>query len=121
MSNTVSMQTITRPNGDAPTQVLLADGRDIKLGGKGGRLALAWQHVWDRLDREDWKSARDLAESAAEQYDLKRTSVTEMLCRMAVSGVLEQKMIPLPTVYHRGGQDIVMNRKRVHYRIADKS
>jgi len=121
MSNTGSMQTTTQPNGAAPTKVLLADGRDITLGGKGGRLALAWQHVWDRLDRTEWKSARDLAESAAEEYDLKRISVTEMLCRMATSGVLEQKMIPLPTTYHRGGKDIVMQRPRVHYRIADKS
>lgn len=106
------------PNGVAPTGLTLHGGRKISLGGKGGRLAQAWQHVWDQLDRKTWTSSSALAEEAAEKFDLKPVSVTEMLCRMRATGVLEQKMVILPTTYHRGGKDIIMNRPRVHYRIA---
>lgn len=118
MSNTGSMNVATRPNGIAPTGLTLHGGRKISLGGKGGRLAQAWQHIWDQLDRKTWVSSSALAEDAAEKFGLKPVSVTEMLCRMRATGVLEQKMVILPTTYHRGGKDIIMNRPRVHYRIA---
>lgn len=117
MSNTRSMT--TRPNGTAPL-----DAGTYKLGAKGGRMAAAWQHVWDRLDRTEYKGALELAQDAAAAYDLKPVSVSEMLCRMRAAGVLEQEMIKAPTTYSRAGKHGVpmpftAMRPRVHYRIAE--
>jgi hypothetical protein len=90
------METTTRPNGTAPL-----DAGTYKLGAKGGRMASAWQHVWDRLDRTEYRGALELAQAAAQAYDLKSVSVSEMLCRMRAAGVIEQKMIKAPTTYNR--------------------
>jgi hypothetical protein len=114
MSNTRSMNvTTTRPNGDAPT-----DTGAYKLGAKGGKMAQAWQYVWDRLDRRTWADGMQISREAAEAYGLKPVSISEMLCRMRASGVIEQEMINAPTPYHRKGVDFISNRRRVHYRIA---
>lgn len=113
------MKMETMPNGVAPTRALIGRGdASFQLGAKGGRTAQAWQYVWDRLDREQWRYGLDLAEEAAKKFDLKLTSVTELLSRMRSSGVLEQKMLPIPTTYVRYGKKFVAQRKRVHYRIA---
>lgn len=107
------------PNGTAPMRSLGANrGGSFRLGAKGGRGADAWQYIWDRLDRDEWRFGLDLAKEAAEKFNLKPVSVIEMLSRMRASGVIEQKKLPVPTTYHRGGEDIVMQRPRVHYRIA---
>lgn len=113
------MMTETRPNGTAPMRSLGANkGGSFRLGAKGGRSADAWQYIWDRLDRTEWRYGMDLATEAAERFNLKLVSVVEMLSRMRASGVIEQTKLPIPTTYHRGGKDIVMQRPRVHYRIA---
>ncbi len=101
------------PNGIAP----LPAG-NYRFGAKGGRMAQAWQFVWDRLDRATWVSGQELADKAAAAFDLKPVSVTEMLSRMRGTGVLEQKMVPLLTEYLRYGKPYVAYRPRVHYRIA---
>lgn len=107
------MTTITRPNGLAPVT-----SGNYKLGAKGGRMAEAWQHVWDQLSRTDWAGGLELAYDAAAKFDLKPVSVSEMLCRMRASGVIEQKLITKPTEYVRRGKPFTAKRARVHYRIA---
>ena len=107
------MDIITHPNGIAP----VSSGQ-YQLGAKGGRMAQAWQHIWDQLDREDWKGSLELAEEAAAKFNLKKVSVSEMLCRMRASGVIEQRMIAKPTTYVRKDKPFTANRPRVHYRIA---
>lgn len=103
----------THPNGIAP----VSSGQ-YKLGAKGGRMAKAWQYIWDRLDRTEWKGSLELAGEAAVEFGLKPVSVSEMLCRMRASGVIEQTMIATPTEYVRRGKPFTANRPRVHYRIA---
>jgi hypothetical protein len=109
------MKVIERPNGIAP----IPDG-SYRFGAKGGRMAQAWQYVWDRLDRTHWRNGQELADQAAEAFDVKRASVAEMLSRMRGAGVLEQELIPVDTTYRRGGGSYVANRPRVHYRIAGR-
>lgn len=133
MSNTGSMATQTpppglefkspdstgavHPNGPAPTR---SPGQNksgtFTLGGKGGKGALAWQHIWDQLSRTEWRNGAALAEDAAARFGLKKVSVVELLSRMRASGVIEQKMIPVETHYGRG-KGYVARRPRVHYRI----
>jgi hypothetical protein len=105
------MATITHPNGIAPTEA-----GTYRLGAKGGRMAKAWQFIWDRFDG-GWKDGLKLAQEAAGEFDLKPISISEMLCRMRAAGVIEQEMIEAPTQYVRGGKTFFSNRKRVHYRI----
>jgi hypothetical protein len=113
MSNTRSMVVSTkRPNGDAPL-----DAGTYKLGAKGGRMAQAWQYVWDHLSRTEWTDGMKISHKAADAHDLKPVSISEMLCRMRAAGVIEQEMIPAPTDYNRKGVHFTANRKRVHYRI----
>ena len=113
------METSTRPNGDAPTTSPGANrGGTFRLGAKGGKGADAWQYVWDRLDRTDWKRGDLLAQEAAQEFGLKLTSVVELLSRMRAQGNLDQKMIPIETTYLRYGKPYTANRPRVHYRIA---
>lgn len=90
------MSTTERPNGIAPV-----NAGTYRLGAKGGRMARAWQYIWDRLDRNDFKGSLELSREAAEKFDLKPVSVSEMLCRMRAGNVLEQKMIAAPTDYVR--------------------
>lgn len=119
----------THPNGIAPVT-----SGNYKLGAKGGRMGNAWQYVWDRLDKNDWKGGLELSKEAAEAFKLKPVTVSEMLCRMRASGVIEQTQIPVETKYvrKRGRRDdesdqeyaqvkpstFVAKRARVHYRIA---
>lgn len=121
--------TTTHPNGIAPV-----DSGTYQLGAKGGRMARAWQYVWDRLDRKHYVGAMELAHDAAREFDLKPVSVSEMLCRMRAAGVIEQTWAQEPTVYLRKRQrradesdedytnvearEFTAMRSRVHYRIA---
>jgi hypothetical protein len=109
------MTITTRPNGIAPIDV-----GAYRIGGKGGRMAQAWQSVWDKLDKHTWHDGMQLANEAAAAHDLKPVSVREFLCRMRAAGVIEQKMIEAPTVYVRKGVEFTASRPRVHYRIASK-
>jgi hypothetical protein len=113
------METDSLPNGLAPARSIgVNKGGSFQLGAKGGRTALAWQYVWDRLDRTEWRYGLTLAEEAANEYGLKLVSVIELLSRMRASGAIEQKMIAVPTTYVRYGKPFTAQRKRVHYRIA---
>jgi hypothetical protein len=107
------MAVTTRPNGTAPTT-----SGNYRLGGKGGKMAQAWQHIWDQLSETEWRGSLELAHDAATRFDLKQVSVSEMLCRMRASGVIEQTMLPRETSYLRKGKPYTSNRPRVHYRIA---
>jgi hypothetical protein len=108
------MAVIKRPNGVAP----IPSGT-YHFGAKGGRMAQAWQYVWDRLDHTTFKNGQELADLAAKEFGVKRASVAEMLSRMRSTGVLEQELIPVPTIYARGA-GYTANRPRVHYRIAEQ-
>jgi len=105
------MNVTTHPNGIAPTHA-----GTYTLGAKGGRMAKAWQFIWDKLGDEFADGLR-LANQAAAEFDLKPLTVSEMLCRMRRAGVIEQSMIAAPTEYIRGGKVYTSQRKRVHYRI----
>jgi hypothetical protein len=110
------MNATTHPNGIAPT----ASG-NYRLGAKGGRMAQAWQHIWNQLSRTEWKGSLELAQDAAREFNLKPITVSEMLCRMRASGVIEQEMIPVKTQYVRKGKPYESLRPRVHYRIAKRT
>lgn len=120
MSNTRFMT--THPNGIAPIRTKGPNpSGSFRMGAKGGRMAQAWQYIWDRLSAVDFKPASALAQEAAQAFDLKPVSVTEMLCRMRSTGVLEQSMIPVKTTYQRGsGKPYTAMRPSVHYRIATR-
>lgn len=107
------MTTTTYPNGIAPV-----NAGNYQLGAKGGRMAQAWQYVWDRLNTHSWTDGMQISRDAAKEFNLKPVSVSEMLCRMRAAGVIEQDMIVAPTTYTRAGAPYTSNRRRVHYRIA---
>ena len=105
------MQT-TRPNGIAPST------SHFRSGAKGGKVALAWQYVWDRLDHTEFKEAVPLAEEAAEKYGIKPDSVLGHLHLMATEGFLERrkKMVEVE-VERPAGVFFTSSRKRTFYRI----
>jgi hypothetical protein len=106
------MQT-THPNGIAPST------SRFKVGAKGGKVARAWQHVWDQLDRDNFKEAVPLAWRAAEKYDLKPASVLAHLHLMAHEGILERKQDSVPVEVERPkGRFFTSTRKRTFYRIS---
>lgn len=112
------MDTVTHPNGTAPNTSLGANrAGTFRMGAKGGRTAEAWQYVWDRLDRTEFQRGDLLATEVAEKFDLKYSSVMELLSRMRRIGFLEQVMKPVETHYGRG-KGFTANRMRLHYRIA---
>lgn len=74
---------VTRTNGEAPP------GTTYRMGGKGGKGAAAWQYVWDRLSREEFRDGKTLWEEAAKQYGLQPISVRATMFRMAAEGILE--------------------------------
>lgn len=111
MMHTKSMDT-THPNGIAPV-----NAGTYKLGAKGGRMAQAWQFIWDQLNTSDYKGGLELATEAAAKFNLKKVSVSEMLCRMRAAGVIEQKITDAPTTYIRQNKEYTALRPRVHYRI----
>lgn len=90
------MTTTTYPNGIAPV-----NAGNYQLGAKGGRMAQAWQYVWNRLNTHSWTDGMQISRDAAAEFNLKPVSVSEMLCRMRAAGVIEQEMIVAPTTYAR--------------------
>lgn len=82
------------------------------MGGKGGKGAAAWQYVWDRLSREEFRDGKELWEAAAEEYGLKPISVRATMFRMAQEGILERGS-------HRagGGRGV---RERTTFRIVKR-
>lgn len=92
-----------RPNGPAP------GGESYKLGAKGGKMAQAWQYVWDRLSPTEPRDGVTLALEAGEVFDIKPASVLSHLHRMAREGVIDGEQIRVAG--SRGP------RPRTHYRI----
>lgn len=116
------MQT-TRPNGIAPST------SRFRAGAKGGKVACAWQHVWDQLDRQTFKEAVPLAWEAAEKFGLKPASVLAHLHLMAHEGILERKQDDVRVPVERRAkptdsnpkpkmQKFMSHRSRTFYRIA---
>jgi hypothetical protein len=109
------MNTHVMPNGRAPT------GEKYKLGAKGGRMADAWQHIWDRLDRTEYRDGVSLAESAATAFRVLPVSIVSHLHRMAKEGFLETDIRYVQTMVFRAGREFPARRKRTHYRIKAQS
>ena len=109
--NTRAMTTV-HPNGQAP------DGVRYKLGAKGGKVAQAWQYVWDRLNTTDWQDSNALADEAGKKFKILPDSVLAHLHRMRKEGFLEHEIRSVATEVTRGGRTFTASRKRTHYRIA---
>lgn len=101
-----------RPNGTAPSSTR------YKVGAKGGDVARAWQYIWDRLDRTEYRDGTQLSEQAGRIFHLKPISIQSHLHRMASEGVLETEIRPADTTVTRGGKTHAATRKRTHFRIA---
>lgn len=102
-----------RPNGIAPST------SRFRSGAKGGKVARAWQHVWDQLDRTEFKEAVPLAWAAADKFDLKPSSVLAHLHLMASEGILERKQDTVAVQVERpAGKFFTSTRNRTFYRIA---
>jgi hypothetical protein len=107
-------ETTARPNGAAP------EGDRFRMGARGGRTGQAWQYVWDRLDRVEYRDGVELAHEAADHYGLKYTSVASHL-RLAVrEGYLatENREVTVPVVKH--GVEKLGSRVRTFYRIGPR-
>lgn len=105
------MTTRIMPNGPAPT------GGRYRFGAKGGRMADAWQFIWDRLDADEYRDGVQLAEQAAVTFRVLPVSIISHLHRMAKEGHLETDLRPVDTMVLRGGREFPSRRKRTHYRI----
>lgn len=123
------MTTQTRPNGIAPSTTR------YKVGAKGGRVAQAWQHIWDQLDRTTYRDSKVLADEAARRFQIKPISIISHLHRMAAEGILEGKALQVDAVVTRRmlvrnisgavleprqyqNVQVANRRSRTHYRIA---
>lgn len=82
--------TTEHPNGTAPSAVA------GNKGNKGGRVAQAWQYVWDNLSATEWTGGQEIAARAAARFDLKPTSVLTHIIRMAGENALEVRYEKLP-------------------------
>jgi Mn-dependent DtxR family transcriptional regulator len=109
------MNVSTHPNGAAPA------GTRYKLGGKGGKVAQAWQYVWDRLTTE-WQDGKELAAEAADTFQIAEISVLAHLHRMAAEGLVDhekQDVIVEVTRTSKAGKRSTFpaQRTRTHYRL----
>lgn len=106
-----------RPNGDAPS------GSRYALGAKGGRVASAWQHMWDRLSRTQWMDGVDLAMETATLTGLKYNTLAVHLQRMAAEGFLEYEIrlvdVPVERVFNGKVSKFIAPRRHAHYRIKE--
>lgn len=109
------MTNMTMPNGVAPA------GDRYKIGAKGGKVAQAWQYVWDRLDAVEYKDAVALADEAAKAAGVMRVSVMSHLHRMAQEGVLDTRTLYGDTTVTKGGKTYAARRKRMHVRLPDRT
>jgi hypothetical protein len=108
------MQT-TRPNGIAPST------SRFRAGAKGGKVARAWQHIWDQLDHETFKEAVPLAWKAAAEYQLQPASVLAHLHLMAAEGILDRKQDEVEVEVERAGKTFTSHRNRTFYRISRRA
>jgi hypothetical protein len=111
------METMTHPNGTAPTAGL--GPRGTTLGVRGGKVGQGWQAMWDRLDRRAWTEGWAVATKVAEELGgVAPSSLVHILHRMAAQGVLEHEKIAVDTLITKGGVTRPGKRQRTHYRIA---
>lgn len=106
-----------RPNGDAPS------GTRYALGAKGGKVAQAWQHMWDRLSTVQWMDGVNLAADTAELTGLKYSTLAVHLQRMAAEGFLEYEIRLVDVQVERNFRGKVSRftapRRHAHYRIKE--
>lgn len=110
------MTVSTHPNGTAP------DGVRYKLGAKGGKVAQAWQHIWDRLTGE-WQDGKVLAAEAADAHAIAEISVLAHLHRMAAEGLIDHEkqdvIVEVTRLSKKTGKtsNFPAKRTRTHYRL----
>jgi hypothetical protein len=99
-----AMPTTTRPPKTAPE---ISKGYPYKR-----RLYPAWQQAWDimRAKPRTFMDGRELAELAAESWDIESTTMVGVLSRAAKAGLLEREYRPV-----QSGRGL---RTRTFYRIA---
>lgn len=103
------------PNGAAPA------GDKFRMGARGGATSQAWQYIWDRLDRTEFRDGTELAREAADECSIKDTSIISHL-RLAVrERWLEtcNREVVVPVV--RNGQTHHYKRMRTFYRIGRRT
>jgi hypothetical protein len=111
--HTRAMKTTTRPNGIAPAPA----GRGV-LGAKGGKVAQAWQYVWDGLHPTEYRDGVLLAEQAAAKLHIKTDSVRAVLHRAAAAGLIEGQSGHTTLRVERYGKVFQVKQARTFYRIA---
>lgn len=107
----MTVNTPTQGNGIAPSV-----GR-YKVGAKGGRVALAFQEVWDSLSRTEFRDAVLLAEKIAPKHRIKPISLMTHMAMIAKEGFLETEVRKIATDVERGGRTFTASRRHTHYRI----
>jgi Mn-dependent DtxR family transcriptional regulator len=88
------------------------------VGAKGGKVALAWQYIWDRLNKQEYKDGAALCREAAEKFNIQPLSIQSHLHRMASEGILETEARKMKTTVTRNGIEHQATRARTHFRIA---
>lgn len=106
------MKTTLHPNGIAP----IPEGYRNN-GAKGGKVAQAWQHVWDRLSRTEYRDGVQLAEEAARALDIQAASVRAVIHRAAQAGLLAAEKGHTGLTRHRGTSTHPVKQARTFYRI----
>lgn len=101
----------TLPNGAAPT------GNSYKIGAKGGKVAQAWQIIWNQLDHETFQDARVLADAAGKKLGIQTVSIMSHLHRMAAEGHLDSTAKAVDVQVHKAGREFPSRRKRLHIRL----
>lgn len=103
--------TKTMPNGQAPA------GTKYAIGAKGGKVGQAWQLVWDRLSRDEYADAVELAAEVAESVGIKPISLRSHIHRMVHEGLIESTTRYADTTVTKGGKTYAARRKRTWVRI----
>jgi hypothetical protein len=89
MHNRTMTATLRRPNGPAPTTAPGAmPGHTFRLGARGGKVAQAWQLIWNQLDHTEYRDVRPMAEKIARELEIKPISVIALVNRMVSEGWL---------------------------------
>jgi len=86
-----------RPNGPAPLPDIPGrDGRTYTRGAKNGRVAQAWEWMWDNLSVSEYTEGREVAQRASARFDLKPASLMTHLSNMVAADVLEVEYRKMP-------------------------
>lgn len=81
---------------------------------RGPKLGPAWAWCWEQLhNSHDWQDGVELAAQAAERFELKPATVTQLLTRMATANLIDRQHRQVPS--GRGP------RSRSFYRIKESS